>query len=385
MSTDQRSMNWCFTWNNPQQYDDNVDWSEVAEPPNAWSNVQYVVWQLEQGESGTPHYQGYAQFTKRMSLKQLKEELPAVSHWEARRGTHEKAKAYCMKEDSRIAGPWEHGQETHQGVSQALYELKNRVKEGKSDLDLVELDPATWFRYYNAIKRLRTLMQPQRGNEPVYTTIIWGPTGTGKSRRAEFEAGPGAYRLMVPQGQTFQVNWDGYAGEEDVIIEEFEGQISIKNMLALCDRYPLRKNYKGGSVMTNVRRVWITSNDNPITWWPNKGFEPFARRVSGESGKIIHQITPWVSTTDGELLAADVEEAYKKMEQVARDVAATMQRLDDLLPADHPQKKRRLAAPPPPTPLPMAMGMRPKYKCHIDSCDNEVWSKGSRCEEHQAH
>ena len=53
MSTDQRSMNWCFTWNNPQQYDDNVDWSEVAEPPNVWSNVQYVVWQLEQGERHT--------------------------------------------------------------------------------------------------------------------------------------------------------------------------------------------------------------------------------------------------------------------------------------------------------------------------------------------
>ena len=113
-------------------------------------------------------------------------------------------------------------------------------------------------------------------------------------------------------------------------------------MLALCDRYPLRKNFKGGSVMTNIRRVWITSNDNPLTWWPNKGFEPFARRVSGESGQIIHQITPWVSTVDGELLVADVEEAYKKMEEVARNVATTMQQLDDLLPADHPQKKRRL-------------------------------------------
>jgi len=305
-------MNWVFTWNNPPDYNtaygDDADWSEIPEPPNVWPCVRYIVYQREVGENGTPHFQGYCQFTKLMTLAGIVKLTPPGIHWETRRGTHKEAKAYAMKADTRTHGPWEHGTETHQGVEDKLIRLFDAVKEGKSDRDIVDLDPHTWARYYNAIKRYREIVQPYRKNgETVFTTVFFGPTGTSKSHRAAFEAGPKHYRMMVPQDQQKQLNWEGYAGEEDVVIEEFKGQISLVTMLTLCDKYEVRGNTKGGSTRLNIKRVWITSNVNPLDWWPNKGYEAFARRTVGSSGVIEHMTTVWTEHRDGEQLVADIE------------------------------------------------------------------------------
>lgn len=83
--------NFVFTLNNPD--------GPLVFPPG----VQYV-YQLEKGENGTPHYQGYCRFPKRMRLAGLKKILP-TAHWENRKGTHEEAYAYCTKEDTRISSP----------------------------------------------------------------------------------------------------------------------------------------------------------------------------------------------------------------------------------------------------------------------------------------
>lgn len=93
-----KSCNWCFTLNNP----------EGTELPFLPASLSYVVWQLERGESGTPHFQGYAEFKSRQELSALKKWLPAA-HWEVRKGSQSEARDYCMKEDSRVSGPWEHG------------------------------------------------------------------------------------------------------------------------------------------------------------------------------------------------------------------------------------------------------------------------------------
>ncbi len=68
-----------------------------------------MVWQKEKGENGTVHLQGYVAFSVRKSLATMKN-VNGSAHWEVRRGTHDEAKAYCMKPESREAGPWEEGQ-----------------------------------------------------------------------------------------------------------------------------------------------------------------------------------------------------------------------------------------------------------------------------------
>lgn len=48
--------------------------------------------------------------------------------------------------------------------------------------------------------------------------VFWGTTGTGKSRRAWDEAGVGAYS-KCPRSKF----WDGYQGQENVVVDEFRG------------------------------------------------------------------------------------------------------------------------------------------------------------------
>jgi len=82
--------NWMFTINNPDDTDD----------PNAWE-VKYVVWQLEEGESGTPHYQGYVELEKVSRLAAMKK-LSLKAHWEKRMGTRW---AWAWRTRRRCIGP----------------------------------------------------------------------------------------------------------------------------------------------------------------------------------------------------------------------------------------------------------------------------------------
>lgn len=93
--------------------------------------------------------------------------------------------------------------------------------------------------------------------------VFWGTTGTGKSRRAWSEAGMGAY----PKAPTTKF-WDGYRGQENVVIDEFRGSIEISHLLRWFDRYPVCVETKGGGTVLRAKSIWITSNLDPRSWYP---------------------------------------------------------------------------------------------------------------------
>jgi len=78
---------WCFTLNNPRTKDHKRVQSWV---------FNYMVYQLEVGSEGTPHFQGFVQFPTGQRLKQLKK-LDKRVHWEPRRGSAYQASHYCKK------------------------------------------------------------------------------------------------------------------------------------------------------------------------------------------------------------------------------------------------------------------------------------------------
>ena len=90
----------------------------------------------------------------------------------------------------------------------------------------------------------------------------WGATGTGKSRRAWDEAGLDAY----PKDPRTKF-WDGYRGQEHVVMDEFRGAIDIGHILRWLDRYPVIVEVKGSSVVLKASKIWITSNLHPRSWF----------------------------------------------------------------------------------------------------------------------
>lgn len=98
--------------------------------------------------------------------------------------------------------------------------------------------------------------------------VFWGATGTGKSRRAWEEASFSAY-AKDPRTKF----WDGYENQANVVLDEFRGGIDIAHLLRWLDRYPVRVEIKGASKPLNASLFWITSNLDPVDWYPEADVE----------------------------------------------------------------------------------------------------------------
>lgn len=89
---------WVFTLNNPVP----------EEKEKLLKNFNVWVCQLEKGESGTPHIQGFVELKHQKTLRAMKKYNPRV-HWEPMHGTQISNIAYCTKMQGRLDGPWSKG------------------------------------------------------------------------------------------------------------------------------------------------------------------------------------------------------------------------------------------------------------------------------------
>jgi hypothetical protein len=121
--------NWVFTLNNYTE----ADLARIGECISPNSRVRYVLYGKEIGTNGTPHLQGFIEFSRRVRLLQVKGVVGNTAHVEVCRNVTA-AIAYCKK-DGDITEYGEHG--SGQGGRSDLEEFKDAVKGGM--LSLVEI------------------------------------------------------------------------------------------------------------------------------------------------------------------------------------------------------------------------------------------------------
>lgn len=93
---------WLCTYNNPK-----VEPEEYLRCWHTIAGARYVCGQVEKGEAGTPHIQYYLNYSNPVRLPSLKKHCK-VSHFEPVKRDNG-ASPYCMKEQTRVEGPWEFG------------------------------------------------------------------------------------------------------------------------------------------------------------------------------------------------------------------------------------------------------------------------------------
>lgn len=257
----------------------------------------YAVYQLECGESTRrAHWQIYLCLGRSRRMPFLTGVWPG-SHWEARRGSHEQAKEYCSKEDTRIDGPWTYGvePESRQGTRTDLACLRDALQSGESDRELWRREDtfSAMLKYHKSIPLARNALSPYQERRMPRLYILWGAPGTGKSARCqayatELEQTP--YRVASPMGKGMPVWWDGYIDQEFIIVDDFYGWIQFTKVIKLCDRYEERVDYRGGSTVFRGTIICITSNIPPERWWPNIPTERY--------GALQRRITKCVEVKD---------------------------------------------------------------------------------------
>nr|QXP07799.1 MAG: replication associated protein [Arizlama virus] len=296
------SRNCCFTiysdWKVPtdpsgqpygpdsQEYRDSLasdnesfTWSITDKTP-----FKYFIYQREVcPTTGRHHYQGYAEFTKNLTRKQQQKVLKPNCHVENRKGTQQQAIDYCRKTDTRVLYSLvEHGELAKQGLRNDLKKSMDQalaiLSSGTKLKDFASENRSLFVRNYRGIEKLVSFLKTER-SEKTKISIYWGASGTGKTRKVYDDAKKNNQTVYKkPNGPW----WDGYDGQDVILIDDYDGYINFREFLQLNDRYPHKLPFKGGFYEFVSKEIVYTSNVNPLGWYQNihtESFKAFQRRI----------------------------------------------------------------------------------------------------------
>lgn len=287
-----KSARWSFTVNNPG------DWRPAFDAPS----MAYMIFQLERGEAaGTPHIQGYVRFNTRKTMQGVKTFLRETAHLEVARGTEQHNHDYCSKAATREPDTayTEYGTfdptAGQQGKRTDLIAVANKLKAGATMQTIAMEHPEVILKYPTGTSVLQQLLQQPPPVRDMHTTVLWGPTGTGKSHRA-LTAFPDAFVLRLSGSRS---PWDQYNNQSVVIFEEFDPADCPPHQLnSWLDKWPLTLPCRYNNKHAFYTHVIILSNADPATWYsmfPLLQVQAVQRRLQEPMGQIynvLDQQTP---------------------------------------------------------------------------------------------
>ena len=204
---------------------------------------------------------------------------------------------YCTKRDTREDGPWYVGKPE---------DFKRKGQGARNDLDkfaLVCLEEGGItakvedefaghsLRYqkhvkdYIAFKKLRDAKEKEKqywidmyekeqrgeeftGQQQRNLVLLFGPTAVGKTTYVKKEVyGNKKEDLYTKAGRNKW--WDGYEGENNVLIDEFNGNEfgSIEFFNEMTNIGCFQVETKGGQAVLTADNIYIASNKHPCHWW----------------------------------------------------------------------------------------------------------------------
>ena len=147
-------------------------------------HFKYAVFQLEQGENETPHIQAGIIFEAGKRFYTMKKYFP-TAHIESAKGTNAEVRAYCTKEDGRLAEPVEIGKFSEMRSRNDIEDFLELVKMGVSNATIKKLFPVLYTQFGpEKIERFRQdELKEEYGKttRDITVTFIYGPARLGKT------------------------------------------------------------------------------------------------------------------------------------------------------------------------------------------------------------
>jgi len=224
--------------------------------------------------SSSPHLQGYVAHDEKKAHRAFQKAIwkEKAFHMKTTDGTAAQNREYCAKAESKDPAKTpsfeEFGELPRQGARVDYAAALAQIKDGTAVDEVVDNQP----HLLPMIRSLETyknkLLKPLQ--RPVNVIVLWGDSGTGKSRWA-YENFPDLYSKPPTKW------WDGYSGQKTVLLDDFYGYIPHSELLNVLDRYPFHAEVKCSYVWAQWTTVIITSNKAPEYWY-SRGLTPELRR-----------------------------------------------------------------------------------------------------------
>ncbi len=306
---------WFLTINNPAEHE--MSHEQIKAIIGKYKGEIYWCMCDEIGlETNTYHTHVFIFRPSPFKFEQIKKDFPSA-HIDPGAGTIQEIRDYIRKEgkyagsakeDTNLKDTFEEsGDPPHekQGERTDLSNLYEFIKSGMSDYEILEEDPA-YMRRLPDIERVRNIVRAEEFRNKLRDMQVeywYGETGSGKTFGVLSKWGfENVYRVT-----DYRHPWDGYAGQDVVLFEEFHGQVEISEMLVWLDRYPLALPCRYNNKTACFTKVYITSNkrldlqyqhiqrESPETW------RAFLRRIHCTKffdGKTIREYRNVASEVD---------------------------------------------------------------------------------------
>lgn len=260
-----KQRNWCFT-----SFRGPIEWRD---------NMTYLL----QGQeicpnTGNLHIQGFVVWKNARYMHGIVNDYRILGiHWAPCRGTPEENITYCKKDGNFT----EQGKKPEQGARNDLRQIRDAIREGKTNYQLLEEFGDKVLRTYRAVDWARDAYDDGSKDRDweMDVRIYWGNPASGKSRAVTEEFGnKHIYRKEVGKW------WDCYKDQECILIDDFDPNhchdLKYDFLLRLLDRYPMNLEIKGGHTKMRSKVIVLTSNFDPKDWFLDRdNKEAFFRRV----------------------------------------------------------------------------------------------------------
>lgn len=261
---------WNITINNPLKY--GFDHATIIERLHMFVPLYFCLVD-EMSSTGTLHTHIYIAARSGIRFETIKGRFPEA-HIEKARGTSLQNRIYFQK-----GGKWEDTDKVLTVIPDTFCEwgeipvekeekpsrmaqLVQDVQAGLSTVEIIEKDPGMAFRVREIELLRQTLLAEKYSSEnrKLEVTYLFGATGTGKTRSIFAAHNPREICRITNYRAGKGISFDGYSGQDILVFEEFNSQISLEEMLNYLDIYPITLPARYADKVACYTKVYITSN-----------------------------------------------------------------------------------------------------------------------------
>jgi len=238
-------------------------WTDYKMKASTWDDLFEEGWisYIIAGEeicpdTGRMHWQGYCHLVGQKRWSFIQKKLKNIWFGKCDKSAQQNYD-YCTKDGVVI---YEKGKRPLQGERTDINIVVHMVKKGDSEQLIWEKCGSTYLKYHKHIEHcINKFSEPYVGIREV--VILWGEAGSGKSRHA--------YDNNNAEPVSFNHGFFDYLGGEVVCFDDCSyivEKLGRELFLQITDRYKCRINVKNGYKWWNVKKIYITCNNNPEDW-----------------------------------------------------------------------------------------------------------------------